>query len=135
MLAPGGITRRIRSFGWSWWTPWMMKCIRRPIGWSGSQWKTLRWSQYSDSVQMKRPREDEQHGLAGTGAAVDAEHDEADDHRDEDDRRHGRVDPREEVEEPRLEERRRGAQAGCSLRATSLRIVGDLDGEFFARFA
>ncbi len=24
-LAAGGITSRRRSFGWSWWTPWMMK--------------------------------------------------------------------------------------------------------------
>src|SRR3712207_4806894 len=33
----------------------MMKCIRRPSGWSGSKWKTSRCSQYSVSVQNTRP--------------------------------------------------------------------------------
>src|SRR4051812_27682202 len=49
------MTSRIRSFGWSWWTPWMMKCSRRPSGWSGSKWKTRRCSQYSVSVQKTMP--------------------------------------------------------------------------------
>ena len=51
----GGMTSRSLSFGWSWWMPWMMKCIRRPKVLSGSQWKTSRWSQYSVSVQMPTP--------------------------------------------------------------------------------
>ena len=55
MLAPGGMTSRSLSFGWSWWTPWMMKCIRRPKALSGSQWKNLRCSQYSESVQIANP--------------------------------------------------------------------------------
>ncbi len=53
MLTDGGITSRIGSFGWSWWTPWMMKCSRAPSGWVGSKWNTSRWSQYSVSVQNR----------------------------------------------------------------------------------
>ena len=51
----GGITRRILSLGWSWWMPWMMKCMRRPKALSGSQWKISRWSQYSVRVQKATP--------------------------------------------------------------------------------
>ena len=53
----GGITSRILSLGWSWWMPWMMKCMRRPKALSGSQWKTSRCSQYSVSVQIPIPAE------------------------------------------------------------------------------
>ena len=51
MLADGGITSRIGSFGWSWWTPWIIQCSRAPMPSSGSKWKTTRCSQYSVSVQ------------------------------------------------------------------------------------
>ena len=59
----GGITSRILSLGWSWWMPWMMKCMRRPKALSGSQWKTSRCSQYSVSVQIPTPAEAEQDQL------------------------------------------------------------------------
>ena len=55
MLAAGGITRRIASLGWSWWTPWIMKWRRSPPRNFGRQWKTRRWSQYSVGVQMTTP--------------------------------------------------------------------------------
>ena len=48
--AAGGMTSRLGSFGWSWWTPWMRKCSRAPTPPSGSKWKTMRCSQYSVSV-------------------------------------------------------------------------------------
>ena len=48
----------------------MMKCMREPIGWSGSQWKTLRWSQYSDSVQMREAGEDQERDLDAAHALV-----------------------------------------------------------------
>ena len=51
MLTDGGITRRSGSFGWSWWTPWMIQCSRAPIPSSGSKWKISRCIQYSVSVQ------------------------------------------------------------------------------------
>ena len=51
----GGITSRSLSLGWSWWMPWMMKCMRWPKALSGSQWKTSRCSQYSVSVQIPIP--------------------------------------------------------------------------------
>ena len=51
----GGITSRSLSLGWSWWMPWMMKCMRRPKALSGSQWKISRCSQYSVSVQIPMP--------------------------------------------------------------------------------
>ena len=31
MLADGGITSRSGSFGWSWWTPWIIQCSFAPI--------------------------------------------------------------------------------------------------------
>ena len=49
--ADGGITSRIGSFGWSWWTPWIIQCSRAPMPSSGSKWNTTRCSQYSVSVQ------------------------------------------------------------------------------------
>ena len=49
--ADGGMTSRSGSFGWSWWTPWIIQWIRAPIPCSGSKWKTTRCSQYSVSVQ------------------------------------------------------------------------------------
>ena len=55
MLAAGGITRRIASLGWSWWTPWIMKWSRSPPRNFGCQWKTSRCSQYSVRVQITRP--------------------------------------------------------------------------------
>ena len=51
----GGMTSRSLSLGWSWWMPWMMKCMRRPKALSGSQWKTSRCSQYSVRVQIPIP--------------------------------------------------------------------------------
>ena len=51
----GGMTSLSLSLGWSWWMPWMMKCMRRPKSLSGSQWKTSLCSQYSVSVQMPMP--------------------------------------------------------------------------------
>jgi len=51
----GGITSRSLSLGWSWWTPWMMKCIWCPKALSGCQWKTSRCSQYSVNVQIATP--------------------------------------------------------------------------------
>ena len=51
MLTDGGITSRIGSLGWSWWTPWMIQCSLAPIPCSGSKWNTIRCSQYSVSVQ------------------------------------------------------------------------------------
>ena len=55
MLTAGGMTSRIASFGWSWWTPWMMKWRRSPPANFGCQWKTSRWSQYSVRVQIATP--------------------------------------------------------------------------------
>ena len=52
-LAAGGITSRIGSFGWSWWTPWIIQCSFAPIPSSGSKWKTMRCSQYSNSVHTQ----------------------------------------------------------------------------------
>ena len=49
--ADGGMTSRSGSFGWSWWTPWIIQCSRAPIPCSGSKWNTTRCSQYSVSVQ------------------------------------------------------------------------------------
>ena len=77
----GGITRRSLSLGWSWWMPWMMKCMRRPKALSGSQWKTSRCSQYSVRVQIADPAEAEQDQLPGGVAAVGAEPLHRDDHR------------------------------------------------------
>jgi hypothetical protein len=51
MLTDGGITSRSGSFGWSWWTPWMIQCSRAPRPSSGSKWKISRCIQYSVSVQ------------------------------------------------------------------------------------
>ena len=99
----GGITSRSLSLGWSWWMPWMMKCIRRPKALSGSQWKTSRCSQYSVSVQIADPGEGEQRQLPGGVAAVGPQPLHRDDHRHEDDRRDRRVDAGEEVEEVALE--------------------------------
>ena len=55
MLTAGGMTSRMASLGWSWWTPWMMKWRRSPPRNFGCQWKTSRCSQYSVSVQMAIP--------------------------------------------------------------------------------
>ena len=55
MLTAGGMTSRMASLGWSWWTPWMMKWTRSPPGNFGSQWKKSRWSQYSVRVQIAIP--------------------------------------------------------------------------------
>ena len=52
-LTDGGITSRIGSLGWSWWTPWMIQCSRAPMPCSGSKWNTIRCSQYSVSVQNR----------------------------------------------------------------------------------
>src|SRR5215213_2735354 len=49
------MTRRSGSFGWSWWTPWMIQWNRAPGPDSGSKWKTIRWIQYSISVQNSQP--------------------------------------------------------------------------------
>src|SRR5829696_3421568 len=54
-LTDGGITRRSGSLGWSWWTPWMIQWKRAPGPDSGSKWKTIRWIQYSISVQNSQP--------------------------------------------------------------------------------
>jgi hypothetical protein len=48
--ADGGMTSRIGSLGWSWWTPWIIQCIRAPTPCSGSKWNTTRCSQYSVRV-------------------------------------------------------------------------------------
>ena len=53
MLAAGGMTSRSGSFGWSWWTPWIIQCSLAPIPSSGSKWNTSRWSQYSNSVHTQ----------------------------------------------------------------------------------
>ena len=50
-LTDGGMTSRMGSLGWSWWTPWMIQCSRAPRPSCGSKWKTSRCSQYSVSVQ------------------------------------------------------------------------------------
>src|SRR5215217_7385559 len=55
MLTDGGITRRSGSLGWSWWTPWMIQWKRAPGPDSGSKWNTIRWIQYSISVQNSQP--------------------------------------------------------------------------------
>ena len=52
-LTDGGITSRSGSFGWSWWTPWMIQWKRAPMPSSGSKWKISRCSQYSVSVQKR----------------------------------------------------------------------------------
>ena len=106
----GGITSRSLSLGWSWWMPWMMKCMRRPKALSGSQWKTSRCSQYSVSVQIPIPPSEQAASCQDAVAAVDAQPLHRDDHRHEDDRRDRRVHPREEVEEFALEERRGGRE-------------------------
>ena len=103
-LTAGGITRRRRSFGWSWWTPWMMKWSRLPRGWSGSQWKTSRCSQYSVKVQISSPSATSSTISRTAVATVGAQPYPGDDHGHEEDRRHGGVDPREEVEEAVLEQ-------------------------------
>jgi hypothetical protein len=59
-----------------------------------------------------KPRDREGDQLERPLAVARAEHDQGDDHRDVDQRRHHRMDPREEVEEAALEQRRRGAQPG-----------------------
>ena len=53
MLTDGGMTSRSGSFGWSWWTPWMIQWKRAPSPSSGSKWKIARWIQYSLSVQKR----------------------------------------------------------------------------------
>ena len=58
---------------------------------------------------------EEQDGGADGEPAVDPEPDPGDHNGDEDDRRYGGVDAREEVQEPALEHRRRGRQLGCPL--------------------
>src|SRR4051812_24733633 len=55
MLTDGGMTSRIGSFGWSWWTPWMIQWRRAPSPSSGSKWNTRRCIQYSVSVQNRYP--------------------------------------------------------------------------------
>ena len=107
----GGITSRSLSLGWSWWMPWMMKCIRRPKALSGSQWKTSRCSQYSVSVQIPTPAEGEQGQLPGARSRGRPR---ATPSRRSPGRRSiagiAGVDAGEEVEELALEERRRGGQ-------------------------
>src|SRR4051812_26849760 len=49
------MTRRSGSLGWSWWTPWMIQWKRAPGPDSGSKWNTIRWIQYSISVQNSQP--------------------------------------------------------------------------------
>jgi hypothetical protein len=51
MLTDGGMTSRIGSLGWSWWTPWMIQWRRAPNPFSGSKWNTSRCIQYSVRVQ------------------------------------------------------------------------------------
>ena len=48
--AAGGITSRSGSLGWSWCTPWMIQFMRAPRPSSGSKWKTILCSQYSNRV-------------------------------------------------------------------------------------
>ena len=62
----------------------------------------------------KAPGEEE-HERAGAVAAVRTEPHARDHDRDVEDRGHDRMDPREEVEEPALEERRGGAEALCAF--------------------
>ena len=115
MLTAGGITRRSRSLGWSWWTPWMMKWRRSPPLNFGCQWKTSRCSQYSVRVQIRTPAANRPITDADAVAAVEAGPEPDRDDRHEQDRRDAGVHAREEVEEAVLEQRRRRRQLGCAL--------------------
>ena len=75
MLTAGGMTSRIASLGWSWWTPWMMKWRRSPPRNFGSQWKTSRCSQYSVSVQITSPARTSSADGPGAEPAVEPEPD------------------------------------------------------------
>ena len=102
MLTDGGITSRIGSFGWSWWTPCMIQWSRAPRPSSGSKWKITRWSQYSVSVQNSvAPREPRQ-GLERTHPLERARREHGDG-REEDQDGDGGMNPGEPVQELRLE--------------------------------
>ena len=82
---------------------------------SGSQWKSLRWSQYSESVQIAMPASISSAISPAPSPPLGSQHRHAGDHGHEDERRHRRVDAREEVEEAALEQRRGGAEPRCAL--------------------
>ena len=116
MLAPGGITSRILSFGMV-----VVDAVDDEVHARADRMVGLPVEHLAvEPVLGKGPEHAGRRGPGATlssaaRAAVDAEPDEADDHGHEDQRGDGRVDPREEVEEPGLEERRGRAEAGCSL--------------------
>ena len=113
---PGGITSRSRSFGWSWWTPWMMKWRRLPERVVGLPVEDLPVQPVLGQRPDQEAGGDQQHDLAAPVAAVGAA---ATSRRRSPGTKisagHGGVDPREEVEEAALEQRRRGAEAGGAL--------------------
>ena len=91
MLTDGGITSRSGSFGWSWWTPWMIQWRRAP--------EALLRLEVEDQpvhpVLGERPedvaREHEADHLDGRGLASGADGERHDDRRDEDHERDHRM--------------------------------------------
>ena len=127
MLTAGGMTSRSLSLGWSWWTPWMMKCMRWPNSLSGSQWKTRRCSQYSVRVQIPIPPRVSRSSLPAPSPRSAAEPLHRDHDRHEDERGDGRVNPREEVEKSAVEHLRGGRQALASLMRSHRRNLSAAD--------
>ena len=91
----------------------MIQWKRAPGPDSGSKWKTIRWIQYSISVQNSQPAATSptvsagvQLGRADTNSTPTVGQ--------EDQRRHGRMDARETVEEVRVEHPRRRLEDVCT---------------------
>ena len=102
----GGITSRIGSFGWSWWTPWMIQCSRAPMPVLGLEVE-------DDAVQPvlgQRPEQvaaDRPEDPAVRPEIAVVHREEPEDQRAEEQHGHARVHPGQLVERRRLEDPRR----------------------------
>ena len=109
-LAAGGMTSRSGSFGWSWWTPWIIQCSRAPMPVLGLEVE-------DDAVQPvlgERPdgvaAEHERRGSRRRRRARSPVSEQDGDDGREDQDRYGGVHAREAVQQRGLEHGRRGLQ-------------------------